>query len=281
MGTFSFKLDQEKINTLKQTFKEYIKPNKNEYIDTFIQKDDLTISIYTSDKVVFQGNDAFFYAQAYLNTKKTRQAGSDEVGTGDVFGPVVVCSAIIEIQDYDFIEEKGITDSKQLTDSYIMSLGPILIEKFKHSLLILDNETYNKVHETNNLNAIKAKMHNQAYINLINKGYDMPKACYVDQFCQEDNYYDYLKDEKDIYHNLVFETKAESSYPAVAVASVIARYAFLKHMDKMNETYHMVFHKGAGEEVDKVIEEFVNKYGKDKLNKVAKLHFKNLDKYRI
>ena len=79
MSNFSFKLSDEKISILKDTFKEYIKENKNEYVDTFIQKEDLTITIYKSKKVVFQGNDAFFYASAYLETKKIRQAGSDEV----------------------------------------------------------------------------------------------------------------------------------------------------------------------------------------------------------
>ena len=281
MGNFSFKLDKEKIETLKDTFKEYIKPNSNEYIDTFIQKEDLTISIYKSDKVVFQGNDAFFYAQAYLNTKKNRQAGSDEVGTGDIFGPVVVCSAIVEEDDYPFIELNHITDSKQISDADIRRLGPVLMEKFKHSLLILDNETYNKVHKDNNLNAIKAKMHNQAYINLLNKGYDIPKAAYVDQFCAEELYYEYIRNEKNVYHDLIFETKAESQYPAVAVGSIIARYAFLCQMDKMEKEFGMTFHKGAGEDSDKDIEIFAAKYGKDKLNKVGKLHFKNFEKYIV
>jgi len=281
MGNFSFKLSPEKIDVLKQTFKEYIKPNKNEYIDTFIQKEDLTISIYTSNKVVFQGNDAFFYAQAYLDVKKNRQAGSDEVGTGDVFGPVVVCAAIVEEDDYPFIEENHITDSKQLTDQHILNIGQKVIERFKHSVLILDNLKYNEVHQKYNLNAIKAQMHNQAYINLKNKGYSIPKAAYVDQFCSVDSYYEYLKDKQDIYHDLIFETKAESSYPAVAVASVISRYTFLKYMEKMNKDYQMVFHKGASDLVDEDIKLFVAKYGKEKLKNVSKMHFKNVEEYNI
>ena len=60
MSNFSFRLDEDKIARIKETFKEYIRPNNNEYIDTFIQKDDLTITIYKTRKVVFQGNDAFF-----------------------------------------------------------------------------------------------------------------------------------------------------------------------------------------------------------------------------
>lgn len=282
MATFSFKLDKQKIVKLKETFKEYIKTSPNEYIDTFIQKDDLTISIYTTDKVVFQGNDAFFYAQSYIDIKKNRQAGSDEVGTGDCFGPVVVCAAIVEEKDYPFIEENHITDSKQLNDEYIRKIGPQLIEKFKHSLLILDNATYNKVHELDNLNAIKAKMHNKAYINMKNKGYDIPLDGYVDEFCPQADYYAYLDGEKDIYKNLIFETKAESKYPAVAVASIISRYAFLQCMDALEAKYKIKFPKGSSdlENINNTLKLFLSKYPKNELNNVCKLHFKNFDNYR-
>lgn len=281
MSNFSIKLTDEKISVLKDTFKEYIKENKNEYVDTFIQKEDLTITIYKSKKVVFQGNDAFFYASAYLDNKVSRQAGSDEVGTGDVFGPIVVCAAIVEENDFDYLNENHITDSKQLNDEYIRKIGKDLMSKFKHSLLILDNETYNRVHETDNLNAIKAKMHNKAYLNLIDKGYDIPKAAYVDQFCKEDDYYGYLLNEKEIYRNLIFETKAEEKYPAVAIGSIISRYAFLEYMDKLNEKYKINFHRGSSdlENIDKDIQLFISKYGKDKLKYVGKLHFKNFDKF--
>ena len=282
MATFSFKLEESKILKLKDTFKDFIKPNPNEYIDTFIQKDDLTISIYKTNKVVFQGNDAFFYAQAYIDTKKIRHGGSDEVGTGDCFGPVIVCASIVEIEDYDYIEENHITDSKQLTDDYIRKIGPELIKRFKHSLLILDNITYNKVHKIDNLNAIKAKMHNKAYLNMKNKGYDLPKCCYVDEFCPEADYYAYLNEEKDIYKGLIFETKAESKYPAVAVSSIISIYAFLDYMDKLNKKYNIVFPKGSSdiENINKTVQLFLSKYPKSELNAIAKLHFKNFDNYR-
>lgn len=282
MSTFSFKLDEKKIETLKDTFSDYIKENRNEYVDTFIQKDDLTITIYKSGKVVFQGNDAFFYASAYIDTKKNRQAGSDEVGTGDVFGPVVVCAAIVEEDDYPFIEENHITDSKQLNDEFIRKIGPELRKRFKHSLLILDNRTYNRVHETDNLNAIKAKMHNKAFLNLIDKGFDIPKAAYVDQFCSVDDYYRYLVNEKRVYHDLIFETKAESKYPAVAVGSMISRYAFLECMDALNRKYGITLHRGSSDAlmIEKDIQYIIDHFGREELANAGKLHFKNFDKYR-
>ena len=278
MGNISLKLNADKIAKLKETFKNDIKPNNNEYIDTFIQNDDLTISIYTSGKVVFQGKDALFYGSAFLDKKISRQAGSDEVGTGDFFGPVCVCACIVEEDDYELLEKLGVNDSKLINDKKIEEIGSILITKLKHSLLILDNEKYNQVHKNNNLNQIKAKLHNQAYINMLNKNYDIPKACYIDQFAEESLYYSYLKDEKEVFHDLIFETKAESKYIAVAAASIIARYAFIKKMKELENKYKMSFHKGAGEDVDYDASKFVCVYGKEHLNEVCKLHFKNYEK---
>ena len=278
MSNISLKLNDQQIEKLKQTFKEDIKPNSNEYIDTFINNDNVTISIYKSGKVVFQGKDALFYGSAFIETKVNNQAGSDEVGTGDFFGPVCVCATIVDKEQFPLLEKLGVTDSKQLDDKKICEIAPILMKEIKHSLLILEDKQYNSVHERYNLNAIKAKLHNKAYINMIKKGYAIPKAAYVDQFAPENLYYSYLKDEKEIYHELIFETKAESKYPAVAAASVIARYAFIEKMKEMENKYHTSFHKGAGEDVDKDMVKYIQKYGKERLNEVAKLHFANYKK---
>ena len=173
-------------------------------------------------------------------------------------------------------------DSKQLTDSFIRQIGPDLMQRFKHSLLILDNRKYNEVHERDNLNAIKAKMHNKAYLNMIAKGYRIPKAAYVDQFCSVDDYFRYLLEEKEVYRDLIFETKAESKYPAVAVGSIISRYAFLTCMDQLEKKYQIIFPKGSSdtETIDKTAAAFIEKYGIAELANVAKLHFKNFDSYR-
>lgn len=278
MANISLKLSDDNINKIKETFKKDIVKSPNEYIDTFIKKDDLTISIYKSNKVVFQGNDAFFYAQAFIETKNIRQAGSDEVGTGDFFGPVCVCATIVEENQFALLNQLGVCDSKEISDKKVLEIGPILIKELKHSLLILDNKTYNKIHETNNLNEIKAKLHNKAYINMLNKGYDLPKACYIDEFAPENLYYSYLKDEKEVFHNLTFETKAENKYPSVASSSIIARYAFIKKMEEMENKYKMSFHKGSSEQATLDAINFANTYGKEHLVDVCKLHFKNYER---
>lgn len=275
MGNLSIKLNKEKIDKIKETFKEYITNSPSEYIETFIQKEGLTISIYKNGKVLFQGDDALFYGESFIDNKFVRQAGSDEVGTGDFFGPVVVVAAIVEEKDESLIKELKVVDSKELDDNKILNIGPKLIESIKHSALILDNVKYNNAHQKYNLNEIKAMLHNKAYLNLINKGYTLPPLCYIDDFCGEAKYFEYLSNEKEVYRNLIFETKAENKYEAVAVASCIARFIFLNEINKMEQKYEIKFTKGASDIVIEDAKRFISKYGKDRLNEVCKLHFKN------
>lgn len=276
MKTYTEVLNQNQIKQLYTTYIEYINDKKLPYIQFQIKLEDCTITVYNSNKVVYQGINA----DKYLQNKNEidEEAGSDEVGTGDYFGPVVVCAAYLSKEDIALAKELKVNDSKQISDDMIRKTAPILMNQIKYSLLILDNIKYNKIHDSNNMNQIKARLHNQAYIHLKNKVGFLPKRCIVDQFTPENLYYNYIKHEPTIIKELTFETKAESKYLSVAVASMIARYAFLVAWDKMEAYYECSIPKGAGSEVDVFATQFVKKHGFDELSKIAKMHFKNTDK---
>ena len=55
------------------------------------------------------------------------QLGSDEVGTGDFFGPISVVATLLTKQDIQEIKELGIDDSKKMTDKAIKELVPSLL----------------------------------------------------------------------------------------------------------------------------------------------------------
>ena len=63
---------------------------------------------------------------------------------------------------------------------------------------------------------------------------------------------------------------------------MISRYAFLEYMDKLEQKYAIRFHKGSSdlEGIKADTELFISRFGKNRLNEVAKLHFKNFDPYR-
>lgn len=278
MNTITITLNKKERAQLKETWIDGLVDKNLPYTEYQLRLENCVITAYTSGKVVFQGKDAEVYA-AYLLKNRTNKthAGSDEVGTGDYFGPVCVCACIVKDEDEDWIKQLGIKDSKQLTDLQMLKIAPLLMNQLDYSLLILDNARYNYVHETNNLNAIKAKLHNQAYLNLVNKGRQLPSLVVIDQFTPEANYYRYLKEEKQVVKGIHFETKAENKYLAVACASIIARYGFLKAWEALENHYKMTFTKGAGPNVDQDALSFVNQYGWDELKNIAKLHFKNTE----
>ena len=68
----------------------------------------------------------------------------------------------------------------------------------------------------------------------------------VDQFTPEKNYYEYLKEEIKVIKRIEFVTKGESASPAVAVSSVLARYAFLRRMNQLRAETGYNLPLGAG-----------------------------------
>ena len=276
MAVITLKLDDKQINLLTKLYEEYQDPNvKSIYVQYLYRMQDCVISVYKSGKTVFQGQQADYYASVFTSKDSVSEhAGSDEVGTGDYYGPVCVCACIVHQKDEALLNKLAIRDSKALMDQQILEIAPKLMKALDYSLLILDNKKYNQIYGHNNLNVIKAKMHNQAYINLTKK-YHLPTKIIIDQFTPEANYYRYLKDEPKVIDGITFETKAEDKYLAVACASMIARYGFLQALKNMEDHYEWIFPKGAGKAVDENAKAFVNKFGKDKLKLVAKLNFKN------
>ena len=289
---YVFKADKDTIERIITSFDREYFVEPVAYSDYRINYDNCIITIYSSGKVMFQGENGRIYAASFFGLPAVEaqeeehvsapavfpQAGSDEVGNGDYFGPICVCACYLDRNIYKKVEKLNLIDSKQLTDSAILEIAPQLLKYVPHSLLILSPEKYNSVHRESNLNKIKALMHNKAYVNLKDKGIKLPKQIVIDQFCSPASYYKYIADEKDIIRNITFETKAENKYVSVACGAIISRYAFLSEMDKMSEKYGMVFPKGAGEKVDVFIREFVSRYGEAELTRVAKTDYKNTEK---
>ncbi len=258
---------------------------------------DTVITMYESGKVMFQGVSADVDAdmwreidgQSKIDKEKIKEMdkkyyycssiGSDEVGTGDYFGPIVVSSAFVSKDDIEFVEKLGIKDSKKLDDNKILDIAPKLIKKIKYKSLIMNNSEYNEKYSNSyNINKIKAIMHNKVLWRMVNEESLEYDYIIVDEFAREKKYYEYLYGNPNIQKNITFLTKAEDKNLAVACASVISRYIFLKEFEKLEENLHIPLPKGAGKDVDSIGREIVEKYGKDKLKEIAKINFKNTER---
>lgn len=264
------------------------------YVVFQAQDEDTVITMYESGKVMFQGVSADVDSTMWLemdgqskqDTPEVKEKekkyyycssiGSDEVGTGDYFGPIVVTASYVKKEDIPYLEELGIKDSKKLTDEKILDIAPKVAKRIKYKSIILSNSEYNLKHgNNNNMNKIKAIMHNKALYQMVQATTDEYDYIIVDEFAKENRYYDYIKDSTEIQKGITFMTKAEDKNLAVACSSVISRYIFLKEFNKLSDSLHIPLPKGAGPQVDTIGQEIVDKYGKDKLNEVAKLNFAN------
>lgn len=207
------------------------------------------------------------------------QIGSDEVGVGDFLGPMIVVACYVKKENVKAINALGVKDSKLLTDLKIREIAPELIKLVDYSKLTLSNTKYNAmIYQNENLNSLKAKMHNRALLNMVDKHTDAEKI-FIDQFVAEDKYYSYLNDEEERQvKGITFQTKGETSYPSIAAASIIARYCFLIEMDELSEKYKMAFPFGAASKVDEFAKKFIEKYGISEFNQIAKMNFANYKK---
>ncbi|WP_457916016.1 ribonuclease HIII [Candidatus Phytoplasma sacchari] len=209
--------------------------------------------------------------------------GSDEVGTGDVFGPIVVCASFVSMENIFFLKEMNIRDSKKISSKRVFQITNLVIkQKIPFVLKILHPLKYNHLIKKNdyNLNKIKALLHNKAILELLEiiKSEKFKFCVVVDQFTSPDNYFNYLKEEKLVYQNIKFETQSENKYLSVALSSVIARCFFLKEIDKLNKYLGMKLKLGASHTVDKQLLEIYQKRGISILNKISKCNFKNVNK---
>ena len=100
----------------------------------------------------------------------------------------------------------------------------------------------------------------------------------VDQFEPPKSYFNHIKETPKKVNDILFLTKAEDQCLSVACASLISRYIFLKEMNKLSKELNITLPKGANPLVDETGKKIVSLYGKEKLESIAKLNFKNTDK---
>ncbi len=207
-------------------------------------------------------------------------AGLDESGKGDLFGPVV--SACV-IASGDVVREwikAGIKDSKKLTDPTIAELDrmirstPGVAVKTTFARMAKYNELHSRFGK--NLNRLLGWMHatscEEALKNYEELNGRRPAWGLLDQFSEEPIVQKELA-RKNIAFDLRMRTKAESD-PVVAAASIVARAAFVRELDRLSADGGVPLPKGSGAEAKRAAVELIERLGPAILINFAKMHFK-------
>jgi ribonuclease HIII len=287
-----------KVSSAKfSDFKAYLETNgysfeERPYQQFLAKKPDIVINLYTNGKVVFGGTntierqrveeylgslgaaDVAKHVKEYapIQVSGTR-IGTDEVGKGDYFGPLVIGGVIASEAQARQLKEIGVRDSKSLSDTTIKDIAVKvrqILRSTQFEVIVIGPLKYNMLHrDMQNVNGILGWGHARAIENLLAKD----PAC---QTAIADQFGDLSYIERALMRqgkkvNLI-QTPGGEREISVAAASVLARSEFIDRMREMSETYGMQFPKGSTNVIP-TAERFVLKYGDRALLNVAKIHF--------
>ena len=310
--TIVFKVSENVQKKMEEFYKDLYRDKFPPYSIFQAQSADVIITLYESGKVMFQGVSADIEANIWkdqerhlnnrdidkelkkiedkkeekkkennLNFYNMSTIGSDEVGTGDYFGPIVVTATYVSKKDEIFLRDLGVKDSKALTDQKIIEIAKDLIKKVNYKTFILTNKDFNDYTKKGyNMNKIKAILHNKVLYSIKENHMNDYDKIVVDQFVYPKKYFEHINESTNKVTDISFTPRAESKCLSVACSSIISRYIFLHEMDKLSKELNITLPKGANDIVDDIGFEIVKKYGFDKLYEVAKINFKNTEKIK-
>lgn len=305
--TICFKLSSNLIPVVTKYYEKYMPMKTPPYAVFQVKNYDTTITLYESGKIMFQGISADIEASLWIEQERIKNnryidttgkektknkdnmptkkyynmatIGSDEVGTGDYFGPIIVSATYVSKENISFLTDLRVRDSKKLTDDKIIEIAPLIIKKIPYVTYILDNDTYNRLpEEDKNMNKIKAILHNKVLTSLIKKDNYSYDAIVIDQFVYPKKFYEHISKAPEKITNVTFMTKAEDQVLSVAAASIICRYVFLKAMKKMSEELGTKVLLGANSGVDALAKKILEEKGPEYLKHYVKWNFKNTEK---
>lgn len=198
--------------------------------------------------------------------------GTDESGKGDYLGPLVVAAVYVDSKSIACLSDLGVRDSKKISDSTVKKMAAEIKNNTIFDIVVIGNKKYNELYNNfKNLNKMLGWAHARAIENILNK-----TTC-------EHVLSDKFADSKVMLSSLMAKgktikleqrIKAEDDI-AVAAASIIARAEFIYRMDKLSKQYGIKIPKGASQQVIDQAKLFVEKFGADALENIAKLHFKS------
>lgn len=286
MNTFSIKITPNQADKIKDILSAY-NPSYDQIQYSFwrAKTNSFQATYYTSGKILIQGKDISFLVneinkkiglnsvETSVNTNYEKYIGTDESGKGDFFGPLVIAGVQVCEENKNKFINLGIKDSKKLDDKKIKQLAAIIKANSIHSVIVITPKKYNELYNKfNNLNKLLAWGHARAIENILDKS-DCDYAL-ADKFADESLIKNALMEKgKKITLNQMVRAEADI---AVAAASVLARAEFVKRMEEMSNTYELTFSKGASSKIIEEAKIFVEKYSKERLNEVAKMHFKTV-----
>lgn len=290
MEPITIAVNETTIEKMKKYYDSQMVPINDEHCLFKAEPIGCVIEADFDNNVTFSGQNALREAQQWSKNIEQKQnktlsidniyadhhIGSAETGSQDYLGPICFVSCYVTDEDVDFLKSLKIKDLSSLTNQDIVEYAKLIKDRLSYSLLILDNSHYNKmVQDGLNLANIKARLFNQATVNVMQKVKHNVDVKIINQFVSPKTYFNYLKNEVIVVRDLMFETNAEKKYMAVLAADILSKYAYLQYYANMTKSLKINLCRGTSTTADVIAAKIATKYGEKILMKVAKLNFTN------
>ncbi len=293
---FSIQLTKPEADTLRKKLErapEFLLTTRD-YTDFCYESESVNVAYYPKKgKLLIQGRGAEAFLRNILQLQPeagtapslsttlpalvdtTPHFGVDESGKGDYFGPLVVAGVYTDERCAAELVRIGCKDSKSIPDDKKIHA---IAEKIKktagvvYEVICIGPRRYNELYaEIGNLNRLLAWGHARVIAALHEKVPACPRAL-SDQFANEWVLKRALG-QRHIPVQLEQRTKAESDV-AVAAASILARDRFVQWVQQTAAASQCPMPLGCAPHVTRAAQHFIATHGRDRLQDVAKLHFK-------
>lgn len=187
--------------------------------------------------------------------------GVDEAGKGPVLGPMVVSA--IACENEDELRDIGVRDSKALTPKKRKEMYDVLTEQFAYYNVVITASEIDALREAMSLNVITAKSHAMAIKKVAAIMPDAAsKKIYVDACdVNEKRYERVISGYIGSSYTVVARHRADSMYPVVAAASIVAKVTRDAIIDDIqNELYDEWGDIGSGYPSDSKTVLFLQRY---------------------
>lgn len=294
MDLVTIKVNEKTLEKMKKFYDSQMIVTEESDVLFKAQMIGCVVTAYQNMEVTFEGIRAKEASMHWVKTPKSKtkvtettkdedgifiqkHIGSDDIGNTDYFGPICTVACYVSEEDIEWLKDNNVPmDVKLLPATEIVRLAKLIKERIVYSLLILDNPHYNKmINEGINSAHLKAKLHNQAITNVMQRLNSPVSTKVIEQFVAPKTYYNYLKNEVIVVKDLTFEKNTYASYYAMVCAHILARYASLQYLNNMSRSLKVKLPYGATTTVDQVAIKLVKQFGENILNKVAKRNMNN------
>ena len=216
------------------------------------------------------------------NTSMSCVIGGDESGKGDSFGPI--CFSVV-FADGEIHDQHLVKDSKMIKNHQeIKDLSQEIRDKFVYSELVINPEEYNQFLEDG---GVLSELMVRAYADLLDdilKKIELKKSkarkIVIDKFPCKNMYISRYFSGKEYQNSIIWQCKADRDVFSVSCASILSRSIFLSSIEDMSKKWGIEFPRGSSniKKIDDVINMFISKHGVNNMQKVCKMHFKNVKK---